>query len=236
MDRDILQSWKRRRWARMWPEATVDNTLRQELNMVSKPTWTIALIAVLSLPVAAPLQGAVIQVGDLTVIDDAGNASDGLRFLNMSYSLALTEAAALANAQLTYADARLATPVEADDLFEAAGILYDGAVTASDGWSAGATTVISSGANYDGEQLSLLLRHPGGSKAQWFTDPTNASTRNFMSLFPTSASINSFDLGLSHFETGWLLVSDSDAPAVPAPATVGFLFLGLLGLGLKHWS
>jgi hypothetical protein len=57
------------------------------------------------------------------IIDDVGNPSDGLRFLDMTYSDGLSLAAAIANAQATYANARLATASEFDDLFSAAGIV-----------------------------------------------------------------------------------------------------------------
>ena len=51
---------------------------------------------------------AVRGIGLKDIIDDAGNASNGLRYLDMSFSDGLTEADALANAQATYSNARLA--------------------------------------------------------------------------------------------------------------------------------
>ena len=68
----------------------------------------------------AVANAGIIESGDLNIIDDAGNASVGLRYLDMIYIDGKTEAAALA-----------ATPSEFDDLFSAAGIAYDGALTAS---------------------------------------------------------------------------------------------------------
>ena len=53
---------------------------------------------------------ALVEVGDLNIIDDPGNPSDGLRYLDMTYSDGLTLADALANAQATYPNARAATP------------------------------------------------------------------------------------------------------------------------------
>ena len=98
-----------------------------------KTTRTIVSQLVIAIVLAVPSVtfGAIIDNGDLTIIDDAGNASDGLRFLDMSYSDnvpggdysgGMTAAEALANAQATYANARLATPEEFDDLFAAAGL------------------------------------------------------------------------------------------------------------------
>ena len=79
----------------------------------------------------AVANAGIIESGDLNIIDDAGNASVGLRYLDMTYIDGKTEAAALAAAQLVYPNVHLATPSEFDDLFSAAGIAYDGALTAS---------------------------------------------------------------------------------------------------------
>ena len=59
---------------------------------------TVACAAIL---VAIPglASGGVIEVGDLNIIDDPGNPSDGLRYLDMTFSDGLTKADALANAQ-----------------------------------------------------------------------------------------------------------------------------------------
>ena len=53
--------------------------------------------------------GSIETVGDLNIINDASNPSDGLRYLDMSFSNELTLSAALVSAQGTYANARLAT-------------------------------------------------------------------------------------------------------------------------------
>lgn len=93
--------------------------------------------------------GDLVESGDLNIIDDPGNPSDGLRFLDMTFSDELSLADALTNAQATYLNARLAVASEFDDLFAAVPIVYDGAETASSSFAAGANFDISSGSNYD---------------------------------------------------------------------------------------
>jgi hypothetical protein len=102
-------------------------------------------------------RAVIIEVGDLNFIDDAGNPSDGLGFLDMSFSVGLTQADALTNAQLTYADARIATPDEFDDLFLAAGVTYSGALTASDGFEVGLGEFITPGLIPEPSRSSMRL-------------------------------------------------------------------------------
>ncbi len=78
---------------------------------------------------------AINEVGDLNIIDDPGNPSDGLRYLDMSFSAGLTLSAALTNTQATYPNARVATPSEFNDLFASSGIMFNGALTAADAFT-----------------------------------------------------------------------------------------------------
>ena len=183
------------------------------------------------------VHATVMEVGDLNIIDDAGNPSDGLRYLDMSYSDGLTQAAALAAAQVNYANARLATPSEFDDLFAAAGISYNGALTVADGFTDGSTAGISSGSNYDGGALRLILglTNPAGFTNIW-TDPDGSSqadtTRDRIILGLTGATVvNSTSLPPNDI-IGWLLVSD--AASVPEPTTLALMTLGLAALGLRR--
>ena len=172
----------------------------------------------------------IIQVGDLNIIDQAGNPSDGLRYLEMTYSDGLTEATALANAQATYSNSRLATPSEFDDLFAAAGISYDGATTASGGFDVGGSPVISSGANYDGAALAGALGYTYSSGTNIWTDPdrsaSSATTRDFLQLLTTEAAVYQYASSPPNSVIGWLIVSE-----VPEPSTLAALG-GLLGMGL----
>jgi hypothetical protein len=70
-------------------------------------------------------QAAVEELGDLNIINDAGNPSNGLGFLDLSSTLNLSREEALAHAQTIYPSARLATMIEHDNLFAAAGIAFD---------------------------------------------------------------------------------------------------------------
>ena len=114
----------------------------------------------------------VMELGDLNIIDDAGNPSDGLRFLDMTFSNGLTLADALTNAQMTYMNARQATPSEFDDLFAAANVPASPNV----GFSTGVTTAGS--ANPAVGDLALILgytsnlipHHPSQEFGQTRTD------------------------------------------------------------------
>ena len=169
--------------------------------------------------------GVLVNGGDVTIIDDAGNPSDGLRYLDLSFSDGLDLATALTNIQMTYFDARLATPSEFDDLFAAAGISYDGAEMASDGFAIGGAVTISSGANYDGGTLlSLLGPTVGSTIANIWTDPdgndNTGTTRDFINFNASLAQILNATSTVPDTAIGWLIVT-----SVPEPSS--FLFLGL---------
>lgn len=113
----------------------------------------------------------VLEVGGLNIIQDNGNPSNGLAYLDMTFSTGLTQqAAALANAQLNYPNARLASFGEWDDLFQAAGIIYLGAEKASDTQFIGPSVIIASG-----EPVSVLAKQLG-------TTHTNLNDVNFWSI------------------------------------------------------
>ena len=73
-------------------------------------TGILALI--LCLLVQGMTTAAIVESGDLNIIDDPGNPSHGLRYLDMTYSDGKTLADALAAAQAVYPNARKATPSE----------------------------------------------------------------------------------------------------------------------------
>lgn len=191
----------------------------------------------ISLCFSLSANAAVIEVGDLNIINDAGNASDGLRFLDMTYSVGLTQADALANAQATYADARIATSAEWDDLFDAAGIGYDTATTASGAFEAGDNLVLSSGGLYDGGALALMLGHTetaGGITYIW-SDPDgfsgNGSTRDLLRLEGELAQTTQTSAIPPLSFAGHLIVSE-----VPVPAAAWLFLSAIGGLGaLKRY-
>jgi len=171
----------------------------------------------------------VIEVGDLNIINDSGNPSDGLRFLDMTYSDGLTLADALSAAQATYPNARLATPSEFDDLFAAAGISYTGTLTASDGFLTGSGAIITSFAAYDSGQLSATLGFTYSGHTIIWTDPDGdhavSSTLDLLYLQADLASL-SHSAGSPETTTsvGWLLVSE------PVPEAGHTLALGMISL------
>jgi len=182
--------------------------------------------------------GSIQEVGDLNIINMVGNPSNGLRFLDMSYSVGLSEVDALANAQSTYANARLATPSEFDDLFSAAGISYSFSFTASDGFTPGLTRPLSVGVDYDGGELrnQLGITFTTDTTLIWTApdgDGSSVTSRDRLLLNSEAAFIINVAQSPASFTSGWLLVSEP-APsnsAIPEPSSV----LCWLGLVLMGW-
>ena len=185
--------------------------------------------------VSAQASAGIIESGDLNIIDDPGNPSDGLRFLDSVYGDGLSLAAALAYAQAAYSNARLATPSEVGDLVDAAGILYDGGETAEDGWGTGAGVIISSGSNYDTPVINALGgTEAGGAVGSFWTAPdqSNLSTGTRDLITFTSFGFLTLEQNANtppHAAHGWLIVSDPIA-GVPEPSS--FLLFGMGGLVL----
>ena len=123
-------------------------------------------------------------------------------------------AAALSNAQTNYANARQATPAEFDDLFAAAGVVYNGAETASSGFATGGGIIIAQHATV--ANLKAILGGVGINSQQLiWTDPdesdSTASTRDWidmrddgiLAVIQSTAHVRQVTLKI-----GWLLVSD----------------------------
>lgn len=194
-----------------------------------------ALIA-LTITFSGTARATIIESGDLNFISDFGNASDGLAFLDMIFSVGLTQADALTNAQLTYADARIATVAEFDDLFLAAGVIYSGSVTASDAFAVGSSATL---AILDSGIMDLVsaLDATIGTDINIWTDPDGSAlsttTPDLISIHADgTASYSQASLTPPHAALGWLLVSDS--AVVPEPSTGILVALGVLGLGISR--
>jgi hypothetical protein len=195
-------------------------------------------LAFLLLLVTSVSHATIIELGDLNIINDIGNSSNGLRYLDMTFSDGLTEAAALTNAQATYANARLATVSEFDDIFAAAGISLLG-VTAADAYATGGPLIASSGSDYDGGVLRNILGATQGTDLNIWTAPDNsgssAGTRDFITLINTFMRFSQFSAGpLGNYSDagGFLLVSES--AAVPEPSTLAIFGLSLAGIGFAR--
>ena len=182
-------------------------------------------------------RSTIIEVGDLNIIDQAGNPSDGLRYVDLTYSDAMTLPDALANAQATYPNARLATVSEWVDLFAAAGILYDGPWTIAEAFEPGGTLVVSSGANYNQVirlSLGITGSNPVTSPTYLWSDPDGSNdpltTRDYVSLSGPGGDIKAWPDAFvpPNAALGWLLVSD--APTNPEPSGLALATLGLLSL------
>jgi hypothetical protein len=197
----------------------------------------IILAALLAFAVTSTgvASATLIQSGNLNIIDDAGNPSNGLRFLDMTFSIGLTEAAALANAQATYADARLATPAEFTDLFAAAGVAYSSSYTAADGFTTGPSIGLTASGDAGVELLLTTLGLTFANGTIIWTDPDDsndeATTRDIIYLKHPGAEALTWQTGItpSWQSAGWLLVSE-----VPEPSTFSMVALGTLLLGLRR--
>jgi len=197
----------------------------------------LSALCVFVISFSSATHATIIESGDLNFISDVGNPSDGLAFLDMTFSTGMTSAAALANAQLTYADARLATPDEFDDLFLAAGVAYTGTSTASDAFAAGNFLGLTA-PDAAGTALKAALGTTSGLITLIWTDPDGSSvsttTRDYLELGITGGAVAHQISGVipPHGQFGWLLVSD--AAVVPEPSTGILVALGVLGLGIRR--
>ncbi|MFT6437923.1 MAG: hypothetical protein ACJAVI_006005, partial [Candidatus Azotimanducaceae bacterium] len=202
--------------------------------MIQRSRFSTLFALSLLLGLTHNANATVMEMDDLNIISQFGNASDGLRYLDMSYSDGLTKTAALANAQGTYANARLAIATEFDDLFAAAGIGYDqSGETASDSFLPGFGHFLSSGSNYDGGLLSLALGHtsPGQTYIWTVPDGNNSSTTSFDYIHFTSSyvSMDQSSATPANSVLGWLIVSEAPVPTVPAPPALILFAFGLAG-------
>ena len=186
--------------------------------------WLVSLVAlvVFSAVGLVPTEAAITQFEDLNIIADPGNPSDGLAFLDMTFSQGKTLSEALSAAQVKYPDARVATPSEFNDLFRAGGIIYDAELTAADGFTAGPASRISSGTNYNtvlrdalgatgttnSMPATFILTDPDGS-----TD--ESSTRDVINLWEYSCLLYQAPYMPPQSSWGWLLVSESAGNETP---------------------
>lgn len=204
-----------------------------------KPLRVRTAVVVFLALFANAAQSTIIEIGDLNIISDPGNPSNGLRYLDMSFSDGRTLASALANAQASYTNARLATPEEFDNLFAAAGISFNSSTKASDAFATGPNTTISSGANYDGHALATALGFTFTNYTNIWTDPDQntspASTRDFLRFYPMNHPAPGvytiqWTETAPHHMVGWMLVSD--AVQIFEPASLSLLCFGAVGLPL----
>jgi len=193
-------------------------------------------------------RATIIESGDLNFISDLGNSSDGLAFLDMTFSTGMTQAAALANAQLTYADARLATPTEWNNLFIAAGATFVSTLLPSDAFTSGADGAVT----HQDAGVELIMNTLGPTAnplghdylAAW-SDPDgdgdSLSTRDYIELAVIGVNGGGTIIRQSTAvppqapnsgDVGWILVSD--AANVPEPSTGLLVALGILSLGIRQ--
>jgi len=190
-------------------------------------------IAAIAFVCTAATHADIIEVGDLNIINDPGNPSDGLRFLDMTHSVGKTAAAALSAAQAVYPDTRLATPSEWDDLFAAAGMpAADLDYPASAAFETGQPVSLMQGNPNMAPLIDILGPTSGTDDIYIWSDPDgsadSATTRDHLNLGKWNGgaafawqAVELPPIGVA----GWLLVSP-----VPEPATLSLLALGGLAL------
>ena len=117
------------------------------------------------------------EAGVLNEINDPTNASDGLRFFDLSVSVGTDDVTALANATALLPDdiVRFASASEWDDLFAASTLTLDGSLSASDGFGTGATAAISTLGNYNTSLRDILGITDGISTAYMWTVPDGST-------------------------------------------------------------
>lgn len=202
--------------------------------MPSRRNRISVCLFLLAFSLAHSADAGLIEAGDLNIIDDLSNRSHGLRYLDVSYGVGRSRGDALAHARATYANARFATPDEFDDLFAAAGITYDGSLTASDAFRPGSGAIISSGRNYDRGVLLNILGQTLRNRTLILTQiPASPDLRNAVDLRLRRARIRrtrSFDAN-EHYS--WLLVSESTALA-PEPSSFALFAAGCLIIAARR--
>lgn len=189
------------------------------------------------LSVCAPLQADILEVGDLNIIQQTGNPSDGLRYLDLSLTVGLNLVDAQNSAIAAYPNARLATSSEFDHLFEASTLRYDvNSVTLSAGFLPGAQINISSGANYNTSLLNILGLTFATGAGIW-TAPENPLNRDLIVFRPTQLEAT-FAADPPISSVAWLFVtSANDATAVPEPsAASGVLICAAAWMAFKRRS
>ncbi len=196
----------------------------------------LAVVSATCLFSAGVTDATVIQVNDLNIIDDPGNPSDGLRYLDITYSHNRTLAQALTAATAVYSNARLATANEMVDLFDAFGIPYTTSPIHAYGTGGAANIFIASNINSVPIQDFVTALGPTRISSVYqstylWTDPdgdsSSSSTRDYLWVqnYTTSgpgrldsARMTQFAHDPPNPEIGWLLVSEPDA--IPAPSSI----------------
>jgi len=192
---------------------------------------TTALVAFTFAP-SAPSRAATLLgsgtfnvAGDLTRIDDGGNA---LEFLDLSVTVGQSEAAALA----AYGSAgfTLATAGQVAALFDAFGIVYNFVPNSyvELGASVSASTNL---VNYLG-----VTSAPNGTLGHFDTSGSTGNARSYFCIAhcnPSTGFVNNLNLA-PNVSIGITLVRNS-VEATPIPAALPLFASGLGGLGLLGW-
>jgi hypothetical protein len=173
----------------------------------------LTALCALTITFSGVARSSIIESGDLNFISDVGNPSDGLAFLDMTFSDGLTQAAALANAQLTHADARLATPTEFTNLFLATGLTFLPGTEPSVAFNNGSNFTVTL-ADPGVATLQAALGSTTGSDTYVWSDPdgslVTSTTRDILTINADGLTTASqFSSTPATAGIGWLLVSDA---------------------------
>ncbi len=189
--------------------------------MSKKTTISLAILAAIALfPVI--VHAEINEEGDLNIISQAGNPSDGLGYLDLTYSFGRTQSEALAAARANYPSARMAKPSEFKDLFNASGLEYytgSTGVTMDDLFEKDqghVTHVCRNNSNVGPLFLNKLIDPssiPGGhSNTVIYGLPDDDGYFNSLGIYPREINISwgGYDTDPKHWFIGWLIVVDSD--------------------------
>ena len=185
------------------------------------------LVGILWVAVTGTAHSDLIEIGYLNIIDDAGNASDGLAFFDMSFSAGKTSADAVMSAQAElesnpiagYSTARLAIASEFDDLMVAGGMSFENGLTAADGFSTGTSATLSSGTNYNTVVRNRLgVTYRSSSLIAW-TSPDGSqdstTTRDFIRLASSVAVLGQTTATPANSSLGWFVVAERERGGLP---------------------
>lgn len=199
----------------------------------------VVVLSVLCFSVSA--SGAIIEQGNLNVIDNGANPQNGWGLFDLDLFLNLDAADALTQAQGVNPNARLANPTELDLFLSEFGVSY-GSRSLAEGWDVGSldSFLPTTGSHVDAATLfNATSRFSSGLSVSFWTDPdgnaTNTTTRDYIELANGGGPAllqQSGALPTVEF-TGWAIVVPASS-SVPEPASWMLFTFAIAGGAILH--
>jgi len=217
----------------------------------------IIIIALFLFSFAPSSRAGIIETGIYNVIDQVGNPSNGLSFLDISFSVGLSREVALANARLLDPLARLATLQEHDYLAAEFGVNFNTSlgnlsqaftsttVRSSIGLS---TTITSALASSMIDVLGVTRQFAGDARQTWVWSPIAHLNPGRYDVWKVTAWQNVFDeFGVQEFgddaiifisgHAGYLIIANNQSTRdVPEPSSLAIFALGMMGLASRRFK